>query len=114
VTDGAIRDLGAVKEYGMALFSGGRTGAVGEPDVFPYEANVTIQCGGAVVKPGDLIVGDDDGVVVVARPIVEQVIEWAEEHEAAEEWIKSQIQKENVAPGKYYHAETFKKFHASH
>ena len=66
VTDGAIRDLDAVKEYGFKLFAGGRTGAVGIPDVWPYEANGTIQCGGVAVRPGDLIVGDDDGIVVVA------------------------------------------------
>ena len=109
VTDGAIRDLGAVAEYGYKLFSGGRTGAVGAPDVWPYEANVTIQCGGAAVRPGDLIVGDDDGVVVVAAGIAQEVIEWVEEHELAEEHIKSLVESENVAPGKYYNAATFER-----
>jgi 5-oxopent-3-ene-1,2,5-tricarboxylate decarboxylase/2-hydroxyhepta-2,4-diene-1,7-dioate isomerase len=109
VTDGAIRDLDAVMEYGMTLFSGGRTGAVGEPDVWPYEANVTIQCGGVAVRPGDVIVGDDDGVVAVARPIAKEVLEWAEEHEEAEEHIKGLIEKEKVAPGKYYNQETFRR-----
>jgi regulator of RNase E activity RraA len=102
VTDGAIRDLGAVSKYPLKLFSGGRTGAVGEPDVWPYEANCTIQCGGVAVRPGDLIVGDDDGVVVVAAEIAAQVIDWVEEHEAVEEFIIDLIEKEGVAPGKYY------------
>ncbi|MDP6420800.1 MAG: hypothetical protein FI709_09015 [SAR202 cluster bacterium] len=109
VTDGAIRDLDAVKEYGYTLFAGGRTGAVGVPDVWPYEANATIQCGGAAVRPGDLIVGDDDGVVVVAASIAEEVIDWVEEHEQAEEYIKALIQKENVSPGKYYNDENFQR-----
>ena len=109
VTDGAIRDLSAVAEYGYKLFSGGRTGAVGAPDVWPYEANGTIQCGGVAVRPGDLIVGDDDGVVVVAPSIAEEVIEWVEEHEKAEEHIKSLIESEDVAPGKYYNAATFER-----
>jgi 5-oxopent-3-ene-1,2,5-tricarboxylate decarboxylase/2-hydroxyhepta-2,4-diene-1,7-dioate isomerase len=109
VTDGAIRDFDAVNRYGMKLFAGGRTGAVGQPDIAPYEANVTIQCGGVAVRPGDVIVGDDDGVVVVARSIALQVLEYAEEHEQLEEHIKSMIEKEKVAPGKYYNAETFKR-----
>lgn len=109
VTDGSIRDLDAAKEYGFKLFAGGRTGAVGVPDVWPYEANGTIQCGGVAVRPGDLIVGDDDGIVVVASGIAEEVIAWVEEHEQAEEYIKEQIQRERVAPGKYYNADNFEK-----
>ena len=109
VTDGAIRDLNAVREYGYKLFSGGRTGAVGAPDVWPYEANVTIQCGGVAVRPGDLVMGDDDGVVVVAAEIAEAVIDWVEEHELAEEHIKSLIEVEDVAPGTYYNAATFER-----
>ncbi len=112
VTDGAIRDLDAVKAYGLKLFAGGRTGAVGIPDVWPYEANGTVQCGGVAVRPGDVIVGDDDGIVVVARSIAVEVIDWAEEHEDAEERVKSLIEKENVAPGKYYNAETFARLRA--
>ena len=57
------------------------------------------------------MVGDDDGVVVVARRIVEKVIDWAEEHEEAEEQIKGLIEKERVAPGKYYNPATFARLH---
>ena len=109
VTDGAIRDLDAVREYGFKLFSGGRTGAVGVPDVWPYAANETIQCGGVAVRPGDLIVGDDDGVVVVPASIAAEVIDWVEEHELAEEHIKSLIESEGVAPGEYYNPATFER-----
>jgi len=102
VTDGAIRDLDAVKEYGFPLFAGGRTGAVGVPDIHPFEAGGTIQCGGVVVCPGDFIIGDNDGVVVVYSEIAQQVVEWAEKHESYEEFAKSLIESENVSPGKYY------------
>ena len=107
VTDGAIRDLDAVNAYGLKLFAGGRTGAVGIPDVWPFEANGTVQCGGVAVRPGDVVVGDDDGIVVVAKSIAMAVIDWAEDHEEAEERIKGLIEEENVAPGRYYNAETF-------
>ena len=85
VTDGAVRDLDTVRGYGLKLFAGGRTPTGGAPEVDPYEDNVTIQCAGVAVRPGDLIVGDDDGVVVVPEQVAEEVIEWVEEHEQVEE-----------------------------
>ena len=64
----------------------------------------------AVASPSDpAIVGDDDGVVVVARAVVADVIDWAEDHEKSEEHIKELIRRENVAPGKYYNPETFER-----
>ena len=110
VTDGAIRDLDVVKTYGFAVFAQERTLPGGQNEgIMPYEDNVTIACGGVSIRPGDLIVGDDDGVLVVARSIVLEVLEWAEDHEISEEYIKELIQTENVAPGKYYNAATFKR-----
>ena len=102
VTDGAIRDLDVVKEYGLKIFAQGRTPTGGAPEVDSFEANGTIGCGGVAVRPGDLIVAGDDGVVVVARQIAAEVIDWVEEHEQAEEYVKGLIEKEGVAPGKYY------------
>ncbi len=102
VTDASIRDLDIVKDYGLMVFAGGRTPMGGADEIDPFEANVTIGCGGVAVRPGDLIVADDDGVVVVPECIVEQVIDWVEEHEAVEEYIKGLIENEGVAPGKYY------------
>ena len=98
VTDASIRDL----DYGLAIFAGGRTPMGGADEIDPFEANVTIQCGGVAVRPGDLVMADDDGVVIVPACIIEEVIDWVEEHEEVEEWIKTLIEKENVAPGKYY------------
>ncbi|MCI0438637.1 MAG: hypothetical protein L0177_05845 [Chloroflexi bacterium] len=102
VTDAGIRDLDIVASYGLKIFAGNRTPMGGAGEIDPFEANCVIQCGGVAVRPGDLIVGDDDGVVVVPRGAAEEVIDWVEEHEAVEEYIKGLIQKENVAPGKYY------------
>ena len=102
VTDASIRDLDIVADYGLAIFAGGRTPMGGADEIDPFEANVTIQCGGVAVRPGDLVMADDDGVVIVPECIIEEVIDWVEEHEEVEEWIKTLIEKENVAPGKYY------------
>ena len=102
VTDGGIRDLDVVSGYGLKIFARGRTPTGGGPEVSPFEANVAIGCAGVAVRPGDLIVAGDDGVVVVAASIAAEVIEWVEQHEHAEEYVKALIEQEGVAPGRYY------------
>ena len=102
VTDGAIRDLNAVLEYGLTVFAGGRTPLAARFVMTEYQDNVDIQCGGVLVRPGDVIVGDDDGVVVVPKQLALEVVEWAEEHEAAEDYIMELVAEEGVPSGKYY------------
>jgi regulator of RNase E activity RraA len=63
---------------------------------------VDIQCGGVLVRPGDVLVGDDDGVVVVPSWFAAECVEIVEDHEAVEAYIKEKIQAENVRPGRYY------------
>jgi 4-hydroxy-4-methyl-2-oxoglutarate aldolase len=64
LVDGAIRDVDDLTRLGMPAFS--RTVCAGGCDKDgPGEINVAISCGGAVVSPGDIIVGDRDGVAIV-------------------------------------------------
>lgn len=73
VVDGAIRDVEGITRLGMPAFS--RTVCPGSCDKDgPGEINVPISCGGAVVMPGDIVVGDDDGVAVVPRDRAAQVL----------------------------------------
>ena len=51
------------------------------------------------MRPGDAIVGDDDGVVVVPRTLVDEVIQIAREREEVEEVIKAQLEVERCSPG---------------
>jgi len=55
-----------------------------------------------LVRPGDAVVGDDDGAVVVPRAIVDEVIQIAHEREEVEGVIKAQLEIEKCSPGKYY------------
>jgi regulator of RNase E activity RraA len=55
-----------------------------------------------LVRPGDVLVGDDDGVVVVPSWWAEDCIKWVEIHEGLEGFIKEKIIDEGVFPGKYY------------
>ena len=116
VTDSSIRDIDKIsKDYGLSVFAGDRVPTANRPAIEPFEANVPIGCGGALVMPGDLIVGDDDGVVVVPNKLAEEIIEWAEEHEQVEEYIIKLMDEEKASPGRYYPvtAETLEKFRKS-
>ena len=66
VVDGAIRDKLELLELGFPVFSAGFNPA-GPTKYVPGRINHPISCGGAVVNPGDLVVGDADGVVVIER-----------------------------------------------
>ena len=78
------------------------TAKQGPADFWPWQVNDAIQCGGVLVRPGDAVVGDDDGVVIVPQSEVEDVIRIAQEREEVEEVIKEQLNVENCSPGKYY------------
>src|SRR5215207_1225554 len=62
VTDGAVRDLDGIAEAGLPVFAAAVTPNSPQKDG-PGEINVPIACGGQVVHPGDILVGDGDGVV---------------------------------------------------
>ena len=66
IIDGAIRDIGTLKNVRIPIYAAGITPAGPYKDG-PGEINVPVVCGGVVVSPGDILVGDEDGVVVI-RP----------------------------------------------
>lgn len=73
VVDGAIRDVDAITRLGFPAYS--RSVSPGGCDKDgPGEINVPISCGGTVVMPGDMVVGDEDGVVVVPRDSAVEVL----------------------------------------
>ena len=73
VVDGAIRDVDGITRLAMPSFS--RTVSPGGCDKDgPGEINVPISCGGTVVMPGDIVVGDGDGVAIVPHQHAEEVL----------------------------------------
>ena len=64
VVDGGVRDVAELRESGIAVFARGAVPR-GPHKGFGGEINGAVQCGGVAVDPGDLIVADDDGVVVI-------------------------------------------------
>jgi regulator of RNase E activity RraA len=102
VTDGAIRDAQPVLNLGWPVYAGGRAASIGETSLLPYEFNVPIQCGGVLVRPGDVVLGDDEGVVVVASALAAEIARLGREHEAVESSILRNMLEENASPSRFY------------
>ncbi|HEY6358365.1 MAG TPA: hypothetical protein VIX35_08965 [Vicinamibacterales bacterium] len=84
VVDGAVRDVEAIAAKGFAVFS--RSICPGGCDKDgPGEINVPVACGGVVVKPGDVVVGDGDGLAVVPYEQADAVLQAVDELLAREE-----------------------------
>jgi len=91
VTDGGVRDYVTVAETGLPVFSQGPHPAVLGRKHVPWDSDLTISCGGATVQPGDIIVGDDDGVIVLPPSLAEEVADAALAQEAEDAWIARQV-----------------------
>lgn len=90
VTDGSVRDTMPIKELGFAMFSRGIS-MKGTTKQNPGKINNPITLGGVVVNPGDIVLGDNDGVVVVPLKIVREVLEAAKNKEKAESDVMNKI-----------------------
>lgn len=74
IIDGAIRDVGALKKMDIPIYAAGVTPAGPYKDG-PGEINVPVTCGGVVVHPGDILVGDEDGIVVINPSEAKEILE---------------------------------------
>lgn len=84
VIDGAVRDIGDIKALEFPVFCKSTT-MTSPAKVGNGEINVPISCGGAAVSPGDMIVGDDNGVVVVPRDREEEVYSKAKQKQKTDD-----------------------------
>jgi 4-hydroxy-4-methyl-2-oxoglutarate aldolase len=74
VIDGAIRDVSELRDLAFPTFARGVATAAADLGGPRGEVNVPIACGGVVVNPGDVIVADEDGIVVVPSAVADEVI----------------------------------------
>ena len=90
VLDGLVRDIAEIREVGFPVFARGTTPRVAGRGSLG-EVNVAARCGGTVVHPGDIIVGDTDGVVVVPLRKAAAVLSRAQAIVDYEEILRSQV-----------------------
>src|SRR5215469_6919895 len=92
VVDGCIRDGAAAKALGIGLWLRGTTPNFHtQTGIFPFAVNVPVACGNRLVMPGDIIVADDDGAVVVPAKLVAEVREKASVHHEWEEFSRLRL-----------------------
>ncbi|MQA34435.1 fumarylacetoacetate hydrolase family protein [Modestobacter roseus] len=91
ITDGGVRDHDAVAAVGIPVYSAGAHPAVLGRRHVPWDLDVTIGCGGTTVQPGDVVVGDADGVIVIPPALVEEVVDAALAQEDEDAWIAARV-----------------------
>jgi regulator of RNase E activity RraA len=101
VSDGPVRDSGTIAELGLPLFCAGASAPLNLAKHHAVDINVPIGCGGVAVYPGDIVVGDADGVVIVPRHLAEEVANAATEQELLETFITERIESGNALRGNY-------------
>ncbi len=92
VIDGAIRDLYKIRRDKLPVFARAVVPNAGGAQ-YAGEINVPVQCGGAIVHPGDWIAGDEDGVVVVPQERLEMVMDAARRLAIVENKIRKEVAK---------------------
>jgi len=91
VTDGGVRDVDAVTAVGIPVYTVGAHPAVLGRRHVPWETDVAVACGGTTVEPGDVIVGDADGVIVIPPALAEEIADAALAQEEEDAWVASQV-----------------------
>lgn len=87
VVDGACRDSGTLRQTQFPVFARSTTFESFVPYMEPVGYNTPVQCGDALVRAGDIVVGDDDGALVIPAELLPEVVRGAEMTEELENWI---------------------------
>jgi 5-oxopent-3-ene-1,2,5-tricarboxylate decarboxylase / 2-hydroxyhepta-2,4-diene-1,7-dioate isomerase len=91
VTDGAVRDLPAMQEVGLPLFARGvHTASFGQAHIV-LDLNIPVQCAGVLIMPGDILVGDPEGVVAIPQAVAAQVVEAGLEQELRDTFSRTKV-----------------------
>jgi regulator of RNase E activity RraA len=101
VTDGVLRDIAGVRGTGLPVWSRGFAAPPSVSSLIFEGWQEPIGCGGVAVYPGDLVVADADGVVIVPPSLVEDVAKAGADQERLEEWILGEVEKGAELPGLY-------------
>lgn len=91
VTDGALRDSAGYRDLDLPSYCGGTHATTSARRHHPVDLQVPIGCGGVLVEPGDVVVGDQDGVLVLPLALADEVAEAADAQERLEEYLWGRV-----------------------
>ena len=106
VTDGAMRDYASIQKLGFPVFAQNMAAAAHVHKHWAVDVNVPVGCAEVLVMPGDIMVGDDEGVVCIPRQIVEKVAQSGLEMEVLEAFVLEKVQAGAPLAGTYPPNET--------
>src|ERR1700678_869350 len=101
VTDGVVRDRAGVVMSGLPVWSAGVAAPASVNGLTFVGWQQPIGCGGCAIFPGDVIVADDDGVVVIPQNLLEFAAHEGAEHELYESWVFGEVENGVKLPGLY-------------
>jgi len=101
VTDGVVRDQAGVLGTGLPVWCSGAAAPPSVSGLTFVDWQQPVACGGVAVFPGDVIVADDDGAVLIPAALLEEMLLLAPEQERLESWIMSEVDKGAALPGLY-------------
>ena len=91
VIDGVCRDVDGIRALNYPIFTKGKYMVTGKERVQVDGVNVPVSVSGVQVCPGDIVMGDDSGVLVIPKDAAEKVAEVAENIEATEQKIINEV-----------------------
>ena len=101
VSDGAVRDSPEIARQPFPVFVAGRSANLNLVVHHAVDINVPIGCAGVPVFPGDVVVGDEEGVVVIPRHLAAEVARPAAEQEELERFVLEKVEGGAALPGTY-------------
>lgn len=107
VVDGALRDTPAITGLEIPCFARCAHAGASYTRLRAWDVNIPVRCAGVLVLPGDLLVGDEDGVIVIPRALARQAAELAAEQERLEAYIRERVEAGTPLSEAYPPSDTF-------
>ena len=101
VTDGGLRDSQTIEKLPWPSYCGARSAPLNLVRHHAVESQVPIGCGGVAVYPGDVVVGDEEGVVVIPAKMAEEVASEALAQSQFEDWVEAKVKEGRSIFGLY-------------
>lgn len=101
VSDGPMRDIEELRKMDFPVFARGNAAPPSYASMIAADAQVPIGCGGVAVFPGDIVIADPDGVVVLPAAIAEEVARDAVEQDELEAYVRQRVEGGDSIKGVY-------------